>query len=791
MRPSLYLRDTSRITSPGTPVPRRSPFSPTFWALGDLGLCIVHSSLRSVFTLRVSVPQYGSKHLIPGPAPSVAPFTLFPSLNCIFLHDLSRAQYPLLLRLVLDDCFPLSDCPTKPVVTNTESAASAPSSDSLDAFMPFNKSVHEKIGRVPPPPSVDTKAASMSTGLDVPTERGANERTDRSYYRAGQLTPHSLSSGSRSVSPQTPVGRPGGARNDDYAAPRIADDYDPAVQQPRRPGGYGEFDEPNGYGAEPMYPASPKLGGPDLLQRMNSIAPGPFEMKRRAEARAARGSNAGASEEGGNGPVRAPFPDERPGTSASMRSNGMPPPRMPRKDGYGGFGPPERPQDEFEPRPFGGQRAGTFPRPSDPTEQPPARAPSAPGPRPDRLRSSSSISDEPPLPTDRLRRPSAGMGADTSRPPPPRTSVVRPRTAGRDGGSVPAINLAEEFGIGNPYHTPSESMSSSTSSVSRPTNSSQSSPPRSVASDRSGRKPSDTSTFDTLMSDIQSSMDELKPSSLDRQFSSNSSSRDRYDPAVQAPQGLGRNRPRSPLASPSWDSSSPSSARNDPAVQAPSAGGGGNRQQQQQQQRSRGACKACGEAITGKSISSADGRLTGRYHKACFVCTTCRAPFASAEFYVHGDRPYCDHHYHERNGSLCGGCDGGIEGQYLADEGDKKYHPGCFRCGDCGVVLNDGYFDVSGRAYCEKDAWRRVQQPWLSGGGGGGGAGPGPGPGPGRGMPPPPGRRMSPAPGGPRGPGMGMGMGGLPSRPGLPMGNRLAAPMPRMEKRMTRLGMMG
>ncbi|KAF5015391.1 hypothetical protein F66182_13298, partial [Fusarium sp. NRRL 66182] len=29
-------------------------------------------------------------------------------------------------------------------------------------------------------------------------------------------------------------------------------------------------------------------------------------------------------------------------------------------------------------------------------------------------------------------------------------------------------------------------------------------------------------------------------------------------------------------------------------------------------------CRGCGQGIVGKSVSSADGRLTGRYHKACF-----------------------------------------------------------------------------------------------------------------------------------------------------------------------------
>ncbi|KAI2785671.1 hypothetical protein POX_h09429 [Penicillium oxalicum] len=74
--------------------------------------------------------------------------------------------------------------------------------------------------------------------------------------------------------------------------------------------------------------------------------------------------------------------------------------------------------------------------------------------------------------------------------------------------------------------------------------------------------------------------------------------------------------------------------------------------------RPKGNCKGCGEPITGKSISSSDGRLTGRYHRGCFVCFDCHSPFPSADFYVLDNRPYCAQHYHERNGSLSAPNDG-------------------------------------------------------------------------------------------------------------------------------------
>ncbi|KAK9782618.1 hypothetical protein SCAR479_00961 [Seiridium cardinale] len=605
------------------------------------------------------------------------------------------------------------------------------------------------------PPTVDTSVANEA------------------YARPDQLTPVSASTGSRTISPKTPNGRLGaGPTSDDYFSPAIADTMSPGSTG--RLGGYGGFADPQPYEPEPMYyGSSPKTqppqpqAAPSLLQRMNTIAPGPFDVNRRPKAKNAFAPKNDSAPQpdnytddiAGNG-----YGIERPSTAASYASNNSgvmapPPPRVPRKNGYGGFGPADQEQDEnFEPRPFGvTQRSETFPKQSQGRyEDVPVRPPSAPGMRQEHTRRPTNES----MNRDREQRPSTSM-RDTSRAPPPRKSLVRPTTSGR---AAPSVNLADEFGVSNPYHTPTGSQSSSNSgySASQPSQaSSNSSPARSMGS---RRQPSDTSNIDALMSDLQTSMSSLKPDfsnprapPAERSAPSRSERRARpedmrFDTAVQ---GMRGSRPRSPLASPPESYSD----RVDPAIQ-----GGRSRSparaphlRQPSTGRSRGNCKACKLPITGKSISSADGRLTGRYHKACFVCTTCQSPFTSAEFYVLNDKPYDSGCYHRLNGSLCTTCGVGIEGQYLEDDSAHKHHPGCFRCGDCGMALQDGYFEVNGKAYCERDAWKRVQQPVMA--------------------PIPYGRSgMAPQPS---------------SRLGLPNGSRLAPPglRPRMEKRMTRLGM--
>ncbi|KAK5090447.1 hypothetical protein LTS08_002651 [Lithohypha guttulata] len=132
----------------------------------------------------------------------------------------------------------------------------------------------------------------------------------------------------------------------------------------------------------------------------------------------------------------------------------------------------------------------------------------------------------------------------------------------------------------------------------------------------------------------------------------------------------------------------------------------------------RGTCRGCSKDIlTGqKSVSSRDGRLTGRYHKECFVCMTCKEAFATADFYVLNDHPYCAHHYHELNDTLCEGCGLGIEGHYLetstvSGSGAKKFHPQCLKCATCKIQLDDDYFEHGGQVYCERDAFRVISGP--------------------------------------------------------------------------------
>ncbi|MCJ1419836.1 hypothetical protein MMC32_006192 [Xylographa parallela] len=357
---------------------------------------------------------------------------------------------------------------------------------------------------------------------------------------------------------------------------------------------------------------------------------------------------------------------------------------------------------------------------------------------------------------------------------------------------VPAPTRAEDFNIGNPYHTPTESVSSNGSTRSDiHSGSSRSSPPLSEASHLSGSKFLDDVTH--VESVLQDAQPIVVPNTSEHELPrterrpTKSFSRPTYArPVLQIP--------------PPGSVSTPPESPMDPAVQSsrftplsppdnqypPSRPVIAERSHSSQSQRStttvkreakneilavhplqhlmttpssprvhavdlalvklppqpleiqapvppllreqgasppvrrpgtanKGNCRGCGEVIQGKSVSSADGRLTGRYHKQCFVCQTCKEPFQTTDFYVIENNPYCGRHYHELNGSLCKTCDRGIEGQYLETEVKQKFHPHCFTCQECHKILRNDYFELNGKIFCEQHALNASQVTSLLG----------------------------------------------------------------------------
>lgn len=466
-----------------------------------------------------------------------------------------------------------------------------------------------------------------------------------------------------------------------------------------------------------------------LLHRANTIVPGPFginggnkeptvdrkHLRQRSLKLATMSTRTDAT------PENMPRPSTSTGASQASTPDSLGPksgkPRVPKNNGYGGFGPPLS-AGGVGPEPVRLEsRSQTFPLPSgaEPMHRQPLERDSIlrrPSNEPT-TRRPSLFDRTMPTPLDIPRKPSL-VGPDLSRTPPPRhPSFSRPGTGRSDNiPPVPSdLNLAAEFGISNPYHTPSESQSSDASGSSHVSRaSSRSSPPRSAAPDRAPWSNASSEKTDKPMVDIQSSMTDLRV--RDGPSSSPPRNKARAQGGNLEPSPLSMGPPPKPTIP---EGLVPPPLRNPTRSQTPSSPG---EKPVRRRTTKRGNCKGCKEPITGKSVSSADGRLTGRYHKECFVCTTCSEPFQTATFYVIDDAPYCERHYHKLNGSVCTTCDRGIEGQYLESERRQKFHPGCLTCSDCRRNLRHDYFEMGGRVYCERDAFRRAQQGRFLGPGG-------------------------------------------------------------------------
>ena len=494
-------------------------------------------------------------------------------------------------------------------------------------------------------------------------------------------------------------------------------------------------------------PLSPRNNGSrSVLQRMNTIAPGPFNVRatkgsgitdenkalalnlnHESFAKPASSDRSGAFDHaphvGGEGYIQRPSTagtetsrklslssisggprsllDRRPPTTHSVPS-GATAPRPARPDGDAEQHAPPVPNFKENPaEPLREEHhAHKFPiqpsneTPGDGLSAPLPRKPSASAPRTRRPTVSAAN-----RPLDEIGSVSSYKSSKNPPSPPQlRTrgtdlEVSRPNQGWNNPASGPT--RAGDFEGGNPYHTSTESTSSNGSQRSdMKSGSSRSSPPLSDESFNLRRRPSDRMTrLDDLLHGVQESTEQVAEKEKRKpapRVAPLSFSRPLYTRPLEQPPGMEAllSPPESPMDPAIQNgvlSPIPHLSNHPPVPPVPELPAQIPTQRPRPPARratsgNKGNCRGCGEVIKGKSVSSADGRLSGRYHKQCFVCETCNEPFQTADFYVLNNYPYCERHYHQLNGSLCEACDGGIEGQYLETELKLKFHPGCFVC---------------------------------------------------------------------------------------------------------------
>ncbi|KAL5119975.1 hypothetical protein ACEQ8H_002073 [Pleosporales sp. CAS-2024a] len=655
-----------------------------------------------------------------------------------------------ILQLADHTCAPAKvSTPAAPAITPPES----PKLDRAASLGTFSKRSEGQAlpGRMRPPPSIDSNAANKPFRPLEPSPMFSATSSTSSYKMNRSAT--------------APVPRPRLAPSSPKASSNLDCAFPPfpskrnATPQSARPQQRDRLEPmPQQLYAEasPLFaPLSPRFdGGDNIKKRMDSIAPGPFDG--RADRRP---STSGSSKPPSPLPEAATFGHQRTPTQGSNRSFGSMSRRRTsvssttsRSSAYSNrsVGLPAHPK-------FGANVNGTPPAPlhaasgsnegidaflnrlqeesmrplglkGDPRRDG-SRERKEPPPRPRRPSESklppSDMAElqpatfpSPPVNAFPPRNSSSGalnQGSTTVPPRPAHLALLQPNML----HDTPIYSL----------HTPSDSGLSDDSYASssfRSVASSRSSPPGSEASHSrqtsklgrseylgdslertaspdsyagSPRRPSAAVSPRPSHSHSRINVPEPLPQSMSLPYAAVPESP--MDPAIQ----LGIAFDRRPKQSTSWQDYD-LRAPQKPFTQAPRVS-----PHRQDTRPSKGNCRGCLEPIVGKSVKDSSGRITGRFHKHCFVCKTCNDAFPTGEFYVFDNSPYCERHYHELNGSVCPSCNHGIEGQYLETDTRTKFHPRCFTCTTCRVVLRDGYYEFNGQRYCDRHAQSAAAPP--------------------------------------------------------------------------------
>ncbi|KAJ3166264.1 LIM and senescent cell antigen-like-containing domain protein 2 [Geranomyces variabilis] len=113
-------------------------------------------------------------------------------------------------------------------------------------------------------------------------------------------------------------------------------------------------------------------------------------------------------------------------------------------------------------------------------------------------------------------------------------------------------------------------------------------------------------------------------------------------------------------------------------------------------------CNACRRPIVGRAVTA----LAKQYHPEHFVCSKCERPFNSSLYWEFKGKPYCEAHYHELMGDVCGLCYESAVGRTVTAIGRKwcEQHFNCLACHGPLISANakHGFIDWDLKPYCKK-----------------------------------------------------------------------------------------
>lgn len=97
-------------------------------------------------------------------------------------------------------------------------------------------------------------------------------------------------------------------------------------------------------------------------------------------------------------------------------------------------------------------------------------------------------------------------------------------------------------------------------------------------------------------------------------------------------------------------------------------------------------CAGCGAQLSeGQALVA----LERQWHPACFACASCGVVLAG-EYMGREGRPYCERDYQRLYGVRCAYCARYIAGKVLQAGEAHHFHPTCARCSKCGDPFGDG-----------------------------------------------------------------------------------------------------
>nr|XP_033811538.1 LIM domain kinase 2 [Geotrypetes seraphini] len=98
-------------------------------------------------------------------------------------------------------------------------------------------------------------------------------------------------------------------------------------------------------------------------------------------------------------------------------------------------------------------------------------------------------------------------------------------------------------------------------------------------------------------------------------------------------------------------------------------------------------CHGCGGTITSRDSPPVRAG-NDCWHSFCFRCSECQDSLTNS-YFKKDDKLYCHKDYWLKFGEQCNGCSLLMTGPVMV-AGDYKYHPECFVCMNCKVIIEDG-----------------------------------------------------------------------------------------------------